>query len=218
MNNNDDNNDSIFNPKSIPTSSSDDLAELNEIENSSSRELPQYANDVAPRFDLREPAFRKYEPYILRAIEYGTFTIDPANCFIDKHGNPKNIKPKTFCVRFTDALLGWRRYKYTSTIPKNYPLNLISALELNNGKVKIINTKYDQDLTQRVKYLSVNENWDLVVIKVKELVERYARQDYPNEYTYFTCVSDEEFKKLEQHLDPTELTLVRYSTTLVKVL
>ena len=94
--------------------------------------------DKLPRLDLREEAFRKYESYISRAIS-GSYTLNPQ---LDL---AKPMNPHTFCTRFRDAILGYRRYHYPSEIiPKNYDVNLIKAFELADGNVLIENESADK--------------------------------------------------------------------------
>lgn len=86
-----------------------------------------------PRIDLRVEAFRKYEPLIGRAC-YGSFT----------HTLNSRIKPRTFITRFKDAILGFERYHYPSTlIPPNANLRAIKLFELSDGNVLVENTKAD---------------------------------------------------------------------------
>lgn len=80
-----------------------------------------------PRIDLREPAFRKYEPYIIKAC-HGELVVDPIRL---------NMKASTFMARFRDAVLAYKKYNYHSgQIPRDNPLDF-KIVELDTGEVKI---------------------------------------------------------------------------------
>lgn len=85
-----------------------------------------------PRFDLREPAFRRYERYIALACK-GNLIVDPKA--------ELGVSSLTFCARFSDAILAKRRYKYSSAIiPDAFDLTLLRAVELDDGRVLLRNT------------------------------------------------------------------------------
>ncbi len=64
---------------------------------------------LLPRFDLREPAFRRYEKFLIQAMNK-PFVVDPKECF------DKPITPTTFIARCKDALLSLRRYGWKSQV------------------------------------------------------------------------------------------------------
>lgn len=91
-----------------------------------------------PRPDLREGPFRKYEPFILAALE--------GSC----KANPFPTQTATtFACRFKDAILGFKRYKYLSKIPEDADLDCIKVQPLDNGQVWLLNTKKDMELKER---------------------------------------------------------------------
>lgn len=83
-----------------------------------------------PRYDLREPAFRRYERYIQRATER-SYIINPRE--------ELNLSPNTFILRFRDAITGFKRYHYSSTIPKDFEFKRIRLRETDNGEVLVEN-------------------------------------------------------------------------------
>lgn len=84
-----------------------------------------------PRRDLREPAFRKYEPYIARGCSQ-SYELDPQV--------EMKFTPATFVARFRDAVLAKKRFHYLSTIiPATFDLANLEAAELENGHVLIKN-------------------------------------------------------------------------------
>ncbi len=64
---------------------------------------------LLPRFDLREPAFRRYEKFLIQAMNK-PFVVDPKECF------DKPITPTTFIARCKDAVLSLRRYRWKSQV------------------------------------------------------------------------------------------------------
>lgn len=93
-------------------------------------QLPE-GDSILPRYDLREPAFRRYEPFIARALVNGRLLVNPIAEF--------DLKPSTFKARFRDAVRAYRLYKYKSTqIPANVPYDL-SVNETANGLILIVN-------------------------------------------------------------------------------
>lgn len=88
--------------------------------------------DALPRFDLREKPFRKFERYIARAMNE-TYEIDP---FMEL-----KLKAHSFVVRFKDAILGFKRYKYDSMLlNQSMDFDCIKLYELPTGWVRVINT------------------------------------------------------------------------------
>lgn len=97
-------------------------------------------NKTLPRFELREPAFRRLEPIIARAaMKSGTLTLNPKTDLLE-YGVSMN--PHSFALRFRDAILGMKRYGYKSTlIPSNFDLSKLKVKEDVNGlRVHIENT------------------------------------------------------------------------------
>jgi hypothetical protein len=94
-----------------------------------------------PRPDLREPAFRRYEIYISKIVNEGSFICFPQ---YDMH-----IKPRTFIARFRDAILGFQRYHYDSfVIPKDANLNDLICVERSDGSVSVRQTTYVKQVTK----------------------------------------------------------------------
>ena len=88
-------------------------------------------SNALPRHDLREVAFRKYEPYIAAACN-GSTTFDPAKL---------GLKPRTFIARFNDAVLGLTRYHYKSNyVPTSFDFKHLHLHELTDGQVYVKNT------------------------------------------------------------------------------
>lgn len=95
-------------------------------------QTPTNSDGSLIRIDLREPAFRRYETFIAQAaLQYKT-TISILDI--------GNRKPSSFVLRFTDAVLAYRRYKYPSTlIPPDANLSMLRAKEMADGTVVITN-------------------------------------------------------------------------------
>lgn len=88
--------------------------------------------EFMPRKDLLEPAFRRYEKLIARAIEQD-YVVDPKEL-----GTRMNAR--TFVARFNDAKRGYTLYGYESQlIPKAFNLMFIKAVVGKNGMVLIYN-------------------------------------------------------------------------------
>lgn len=93
-------------------------------------------SDILPRFDLREPAFRRYESFIAKACK-GSYELRPT-----EFDEPRSAR--TFCMRFRDAVLAFKRYGYFSdAIPKGYNIDNIRALETTRGTVLLENLAAD---------------------------------------------------------------------------
>lgn len=85
---------------------------------------------MLPRYDLREPAFRRYESIIAEAVVKGSTTVDP---------QAMEMKTSTFIARFRDAVRGYRHYHYESSkIPSNIAFEL-RLEETTTGLVHIKN-------------------------------------------------------------------------------
>lgn len=82
---------------------------------------------ILPRVELREEAFRRYEPYIVKA-SFGSCTIDP-----------KPMKAHSFICRFRDAIRGLSLYNYETDIPQGTNLQALKCYETANGMVYIKN-------------------------------------------------------------------------------
>lgn len=88
------------------------------------------------RKDLREPAFRRYEPFIARAAK---------ESFIIERDAMLGLSQATFTARFRDALLAFDKYHYASTvIPVDFHIRDVIALPLADGRVQIRNTHADR--------------------------------------------------------------------------
>lgn len=103
-----------------------------------------YSDLIAIRSDLCEAAFRKYESFIARAANSGTFVLDPKSAIMSKNGEYKALKAATFCTRFTDALRGYKLYSYPSNcIPSAFDCGCLKARPTTDGRVMIINSAAD---------------------------------------------------------------------------
>jgi hypothetical protein len=93
------------------------------------------ADDYAPRRDLSESAFRRYEPFIAAAATRDYYEVNT----ITELTRP--VKPQTFCTRFRDALLAFRRYHYHShIIPVGFDVRCLKVAVLKNGNVLVANS------------------------------------------------------------------------------
>lgn len=88
--------------------------------------------ETKPRYDLREPAFRRYEPYIAKAL-LGSYILNPMA--------ELGLTPTTFVARFRDAILAKKRFGYRSFSVNCEPeeLDAIRATESVDGNVIIKN-------------------------------------------------------------------------------
>lgn len=113
--------------------------------------------NLLPRRDLRESYCRRYERYIATACE-GDVVVDPKA--------EVGLSAATFRARFADAVLGFRRYKYPSSlIPKDFDISLLVAYEIDDGRVLIKNTSI---LTSEPKSLtkpSISEQQIIDIMK-----------------------------------------------------
>lgn len=178
---------------------------------------PNLGFPLAPRFDLREPAFRKYEQYIADACNNGTFTITPR--LPDKGGNLKLVKAKTFISRFSDAKLAFVKYGYQSElIPVNYDLSVIKAKELEDGRVVIINLKKEQEKVSEAKYIRVSDLTKRpALMALIEEVNLHKKKGETYLEKFVTCVSDDEFNLLETLVEPTEVIAKRTTGTIARL-
>lgn len=78
----------------------------NDNQPSNNNDNADIVSRLIPRKDITEPAFRRYEELIARALN---------ECF-EYHPSKMNLKPSTFIARFRDALTGVRRFKYSSSL------------------------------------------------------------------------------------------------------
>lgn len=102
-----------------------------------------------PRYDLREPAFRRYERYIARACEQDMLVIDVSKDRVT--AGERIITARSFCLRFRDAVMGYLRYHYKSDmIPPGYPVNLLKCMEVGQFHVRIENRGRSQFLANRM--------------------------------------------------------------------
>lgn len=134
--------------------------------------------EIKPRRDLREPAFRVYEPYISRAC-YQTLTIDPKAAL--------NFSATTFIARFRDAILAKKRYNYPSAlIPDDFNLSNLELSELEGGLVLIKNKTGNPALATEKKELTEK---DVVTI----MTQIAAKQLFNHE---LKCSGGEELGKV----------------------
>ena len=96
-------------------------------------------SDELPRHDLREPAFRKYEPLLALAIKQTV--IIHADRF-------PGMRASSIVCRLRDAIVAKKRYSYTSdSIPHDYNWSNIRIRELTNQRVILSNLLYDRKLS-----------------------------------------------------------------------
>lgn len=92
----------------------------------------------AIRRDLKEEAFRKYEPFIAKAC-MGSFMVDPSTLG-PQDGFKKPVGGATFKARFSDALLAYRQFGYASgMIPPDYNTRWIKSTLMEDGRVLLEN-------------------------------------------------------------------------------
>lgn len=118
---------------------------------------------AAPRFDLRESAFRRYEKYIARAYNE-TIIIDP---FLEL-----GIKPDSFVCRFKDAVLGYTRYHYQSHLIPSDAVLIFRVTPLLDGTVEII---HRNNLTAAMPGSKPCLDRDAVAITLQQLAYEQMR-------------------------------------------
>lgn len=82
------------------------------------------------RPDLREPAFRKYEPFLARAVLAERITINAYELI------PMRMKAHTFAIRCKDAILAYNRFEYKSDVIPPAPIRF-KVVELGEMEVQI---------------------------------------------------------------------------------
>lgn len=83
-----------------------------------------------PRVDLREGAFRKYEPFIAKASKQRTI-FTPSTMTTP-------MKPQSFIARFRDAVRGYKLFKYHSIHLSDSSCLDFTYEEYSNGSVAVI--------------------------------------------------------------------------------
>lgn len=133
---------------------------------------------ILPRRDLREPAFRRYEYLISKACK-GQVTVNPADY---------KQSANTLMLRFKDAVLGFKRYRYmTNIVPVDHPLKF-KLHELSDGQVLIMQV---EDISQAMVPIVFDREWLL-------------KHGLPGIKTgafkgiKFQLITDEDFKWLEE--------------------
>lgn len=116
-------------------------------------DIEQLYQTPLPRETLREPAFRRFEPFLARGC-HGTVVIR-----MEEVPGMK-LKPKSFITRFLEARLGFQRYGYESSlIPPGYDLNKIKISETHDGKVMLSNPEADKMGFDRAKSVTINRDF-----------------------------------------------------------
>jgi len=93
--------------------------------------------DILPRLELREPAFRKYEYFLAKAVQ-GSYRISAEE--VRAMGTTKPMNNRTFKLRITDAKTAFERFGYKSKrIPPGYPMRNVKFYETEDGGVQCIN-------------------------------------------------------------------------------
>lgn len=85
------------------------------------------------RVDLREPACRRFEVVMTKAVLEGEVEVNPRD-----FGDGK-WSARTFCARFADAKKGFKDYHYNLAFEPE-KLTHLKAVELNNGMCGVIYT------------------------------------------------------------------------------
>lgn len=83
-----------------------------------------------PRTDLREPAFRRYEPFLARAVLAEKATIGLSELL------PMKMKAHTFAIRCKDAILAYNTFGYHSEVLPDPPVRF-KVVELGEMEVEI---------------------------------------------------------------------------------
>jgi hypothetical protein len=103
---------------------------------------------LLPRWEIREEQCRKFEKLISQALELGTQVVD-VQTWIEANGG-RRVSPRTLVCRINDAILGFRRYKYTNCFPSEADLGVLVAREAENGKVVLRNKASEQGGVSKV--------------------------------------------------------------------
>lgn len=159
-----------------------------------------------PRRDLREEAFRRYESAIAEGCVH-SFTLDPKQ--YSKYGK---MTPLTFICRFHDAILGYRRFNYPSTlIPKDFDVTKLHAVEIFGGLVEIIN---DNTEKERVEFTNktVAANSDSLDITLCQLKDRNIKPP-----VIVTFTNDDEKLHAAQRIQATNLDDFSVHDTYIEV-
>lgn len=98
---------------------------------------------LLPRADLREKAFRKYEPFLTQALAQPEGFWNPSTAF------ERPIRAATFISRFRDAALALRRYHYKTSIPQDATFDHIVLAEDIAGNVFFVNTRLNPTDTKQ---------------------------------------------------------------------
>lgn len=107
------------------------------------------AFEFAPRKDLCEPAFRRYEKMIAKGI-VEDYIVDPKEL-------SARMNARTFVARFNDAKRGYMLYGYKSEwIPKGYNVTFVKAAVGMNEKVLVYN-EFGKTKAELMKGLVVSE-------------------------------------------------------------
>jgi len=149
-----------------------------------------------PRYDLREQAFRRYERYIAMACSEMVFILDLKKEF--ERAGRRAPSPRTFALRFRDAIIGYLTYHYESdTIPANATgyLDKIRVEELDGGRVRILNPGRELMLTMDKNTYSATQQ-DRVIELFEKLHDRtldgkfYVRYDSPEQLKWLLSLND----------------------------
>lgn len=116
-------------------------------------------NNPLPRRDLREPAFRKYEPFIAKACSQSYYLTPKSDPSI-------KCSSATFAARFRDAILAKKRYNYHSNlIPSTFDLSKIEVFEFLDGRVLIQNKTESIAPIEPVKEQGITEQTVIALMK-----------------------------------------------------
>jgi hypothetical protein len=90
---------------------------------------------LKPRPQLTEESFRRFERFIALGLRQAETIVDPSEV---------DLAASSFCARFADAKLAYRRYNYK---PKMFPVGTnigdIHAYALADGRVLLRNKAYE---------------------------------------------------------------------------
>lgn len=152
-----------------------------------------------PRPDLTEKAFQRYEPFIARGLS-GSYNVD-VSTLTSQDGFKRGIKPITFCARFADACLAYRKYGYASSmIPSDADVHDVYAKPQKDGTVRIYNRKQDR-LAQTESRRLHARNKDLVLRLANDINDQrvkgnrsdsyYIGYDTPEELAWLLSLEDQ---------------------------
>lgn len=191
---------------------SNDNLNLDEVFHPKSMFEPPQDRVKPPRLELTEQAFKRYEKYISRAYNEGSYDLNVrAACEADGR---RIITPYTFACRFRDAMFAFRKYSYPSTsIPAKADLSHIKITTCSEGYVQITNTSKDRKTS--VGQLSA-ENWSSVLALCENYDTAIPRTGRKTKITYTTQAQATLLKQLEDAYPNIMVDIVPPSTCFIQ--